>query len=234
MPNMLHKINFSSGAVGLEDGKPRLCSWPAPPFGAIVFRFRITASGQVSPFWWQSMFCPCCPPRLTRRRLLASAALVAAAGAAPGRAQPPAFAVTEIAPGIFVRRGEDADATAENADAIAAWEFDIGNFGSPAFLAARDINSATPNTKSLCICRVSNLLSGLEKYDSKWSLRGWRTATSFPATPTSRMADSRSRLTKALANAWIAESNSSRVVGPTLRLPCARRFLSLVVRIQSR
>ncbi len=73
------------------------------------------------------MFCPCCPPRLTRRRLLASAALVAAAGAAPGFAAVPAFAMAEVAPGIFVRRGEDADATAANADAIANIGFVIGN-----------------------------------------------------------------------------------------------------------
>ncbi len=72
------------------------------------------------------MFCPCCPPRLTRRRLLASAALLATAGAAPGFPMPPAFAMTEVASGVFVRRGEDADASAENADAIANIGFVIG------------------------------------------------------------------------------------------------------------
>ncbi len=66
------------------------------------------------------MFCPCCPPRLTRRRLLASAALLATAGAAPD------FPMQEVAPGVFVRRGEDADASAENADAIANIGFVIG------------------------------------------------------------------------------------------------------------
>ena len=66
------------------------------------------------------MFCPCCPPRLTRRRLLASAALLASAGAAPD------FPMQEVASGVFVRRGEDADASAENADAIANIGFVIG------------------------------------------------------------------------------------------------------------
>jgi quinoprotein relay system zinc metallohydrolase 2 len=66
------------------------------------------------------MFCPCCPPRLTRRRLLASAALLATAGAAPD------FPMQEVASGVFVRRGEDADASAENADAIANIGFVIG------------------------------------------------------------------------------------------------------------
>lgn len=73
------------------------------------------------------MFCPCCPPRLTRRRLLASAALLTAAGAAPGFATAPAFDMAEVAPGIFVRRGEDAEASAENADAIANIGFVIGD-----------------------------------------------------------------------------------------------------------
>ncbi len=66
------------------------------------------------------MFCPCCPPRLTRRRLLASAALLATTGAAPD------FPMQEVASGVFVRRGEDADASAENADAIANIGFVIG------------------------------------------------------------------------------------------------------------
>ncbi len=66
------------------------------------------------------MFCPCCPPRLTRRRLLASAALLTTAGAAPD------FPMQEVASGVFVRRGEDADASAENADAIANIGFVIG------------------------------------------------------------------------------------------------------------
>ncbi len=66
------------------------------------------------------MFCPCCPPRLTRRRLLASAVLLATAGAAPD------FPMQEVASGVFVRRGEDADASAENADAIANIGFVIG------------------------------------------------------------------------------------------------------------
>ncbi len=71
------------------------------------------------------MFCLCCPPGLTRRRLLASAAALAAAGAAPGPES--GFTMTEVARGVFVRRGEDADATAENQDAIANIGFVIGD-----------------------------------------------------------------------------------------------------------
>jgi quinoprotein relay system zinc metallohydrolase 2 len=66
------------------------------------------------------VFCPCCPLHLTRRRLIASAAALALGGAAA------ALPMQEVAPGIFVRRGEDADATAANGDAIANIGFVIG------------------------------------------------------------------------------------------------------------
>jgi len=62
---------------------------------------------------------------VSRRRLLA-----ALAGAwlvtGPTLAAPVPFAMTEVAPGIFVRQGVDQDATAENDDAIANIGFIVG------------------------------------------------------------------------------------------------------------
>src|ERR1700761_4988403 len=60
---------------------------------------------------------------LSRRRLLIGSLLLAGL---PGGARCEAAAPAELAPGLFVRRGVDQDATAANRDAIANLAFIIG------------------------------------------------------------------------------------------------------------
>lgn len=60
---------------------------------------------------------------LSRRRLLAAAGLCLAGPALPAHAQ---AEPVEVAPGLFVRRGMDQDATAANRDAIANLAFVVG------------------------------------------------------------------------------------------------------------
>jgi quinoprotein relay system zinc metallohydrolase 2 len=71
------------------------------------------------------MFCLCCGPLLSRRKLIAAAGAFLATGAA----SPEPWPMSEVADGVFVRRGALADLDPSNADAIANIGFIIGRDG---------------------------------------------------------------------------------------------------------
>jgi quinoprotein relay system zinc metallohydrolase 2 len=64
---------------------------------------------------------------LTRRRALRLAASLPLALARPAHAAVPLWPMSEVAPGVFVRRGVDEDASADNQNAIANTGFIVGD-----------------------------------------------------------------------------------------------------------